>query len=143
MDGAAYVQRRGLHGEPQSGFSLMSNAFEDFVKVAELHELQIMLSGCQARKDVSGAAIISGAIENYAGAQTERLANCGQLFKQTRQDSETGRTTHTFSGDPAAWMAPFMLGPMICKMETDTFTGKNSPDAKMCAARLSKEIAHG
>jgi hypothetical protein len=98
--------------------------------------LDKLLGTYEARNDSVNAGIVREALANKQTVQTDELSRCGKLFKHTHHDPETGRVTHTFTGDIRAAFAPFMegAGPITARMDWKSFTGRNSPQARSRAA---------
>jgi len=98
--------------------------------------LDKLLGTYEARNDSVNAGVVREALAKKGSVQTEELSRCGQLFKHTHHDPETGRVTHTFTGDIRAMLAPFAegAGPIRVRMNRENFTGRNSPEARAYAA---------
>ncbi len=74
----------------------------------------------ESNGDHRGVADVRAALERHdSAAQTGELANSGRLFKHRHVDPENGRVTHTFTGDIAAWMAPFMTGATVGRISPE------------------------
>ena len=69
--------------------------------------------------DMANAAL--HAMQRRAVSQTAEIENCGQLFEhiETIGRAPSQRTIARYTGDPAAWMAPFMTGATAGKINRD------------------------
>jgi hypothetical protein len=65
------------------------------------------------------------AMEPQQLVQTDELENSGKLYASKHRD-EAGRNITTHIGDPMAWMAPFMSGGQVVRVNRNTYAGKAS-----------------
>lgn len=101
-----------------------------------LAQLEKLRDTYDARQDRQGAAVVRAAIERRGAVQTEELSRCGRLFPHKVQLDPSGlgmRPAIAYTGDPAAWLAPFLLPGASGRMNVELFTGANSPGAKALA----------
>ncbi len=100
----------------------------------DLAHLENLRDHYEARGDQQNVSGVIRAINTKGEVQTEELANSGRLLKHRNVDPETGRVSHTFTGDPAAWMKDFTIGATVCQIDRNAYTGENSPAAKALRA---------
>jgi hypothetical protein len=106
----------------------------------DLHHLEGLIETYEARADSASASAIRRAIATKGQVQTNDLYNSGQLFKTSRTDPETGRLTHTFTGDPMAWMEPYTKSGVRGRYPVENWTGANSPEARALAAKTQSVV---
>lgn len=113
-------------------------SWEDTLNVFRLDQLEELRDTYEARHDRQKADIVRAAISRRDNVQTE-LSNCGQLFKHRNYDEETGRLTHSWTGDPSAWMRHFQSPGISVRVDSELFTGRNSERGR--ALRAKREAA--
>jgi hypothetical protein len=101
----------------------------------DLAHLESMRDHYNALGDHQNAAGVVAAITRTGAEQTQELADSGRLIAHRRVDPDNSRVVHTYTGDPAAWMEPYMLGATVCRIDRSAYTGENSPEAKALAAK--------
>jgi hypothetical protein len=118
----------------------MSDHFDMMLKldVVELDNLQQRYA---KNNDRSGVALIDRVLAAKGPpAQTEKLSHCGRLYKNSRTDPETGRLTHSWTGDWFAGFSPFMLtDPQMVRVNRGLFSGANGPEALNYARKEQEE----
>lgn len=105
-----------------------------------IEDLDRLRARYTAVNDTAGVARVDSAVALMGSVQSEALSHSGRLFRQRQADPDTGRVTHTFTGDPSVWMEPFVRGPVHGRISTELFTGENSPEAKDLKARTVKTV---
>jgi hypothetical protein len=122
----------------------MSQEQIDILSKLGLPALETLRDQYITRNDFQSAARVRSAINSMDFRQTEEASRSGQLSSRRNVDPDTGRVTHTFVGDPMAWMQHFMTGAQVCSFNKEICTGANSLEAKMRAARMcSVEVGPG
>lgn len=89
----------------------------------------------ETRKDYQMMERVRSAINRKGNVQTPELSNCGRLFKHRHYDEETGRVTHSWTGDNMAWMQHFMSNGAVGRIDAGLCTGKNSEVGKAWQAK--------
>jgi hypothetical protein len=67
-----------------------------------------------------------------AGQTGDEQIRC--LIEHRHVDPYTGKVFYDYTGDIAAFMAPFVQPSHTCKIDVAAFTGENSPEAKALRA---------
>jgi hypothetical protein len=103
-----------------------------FYAKIDLANLEKLRDHYEARQDSYTAGIVRDAMERHGSVQTQELYNSGKLFRHRNVDPYSGRVTYRHTGDPMAWMKDFMdgAGPIGCRLDSEQFTGRNSPSAR-------------
>ena len=116
----------------------------DVLSKLDLPTLEGLRDSYEAGKNWRSVQDVRSAIDRLGGVQTQELSNCGKLFHKRNYDENTGRITHTWTGDSSAWMKEFQHQGVPCRLDSEMCTGANSPEAKALAARrVTVEVAPG
>ena len=101
----------------------------------DLPRLESLRDHYNSLGDHQNAAGVVAAITRMGAEQTQELANSGRLIAHRRVDPDNNRVVHTYTGDILVFMAPFMTGGAVCRVDRNICTGENSPEAKALAAK--------
>lgn len=122
----------------------MSETVVDTLSKLGLPALERLRDTYEARNDRQNAELVRSAIGKHGAVQTEELSNCGQLFQHRNYDPNTGRITHTYTGDCMAWLKDFTSQGASGSINYNLGTGANSPEAKArAAATVTTVLAPG
>jgi hypothetical protein len=108
----------------------MSESVVDTLSKLGLPALEKLQAEYVARADTQGAEMVRSAIGKKGHVQTAELFNSGQLFHQRNYDPDTGRITHTYTGDPKTWMREYESQGASGYINRQSCTGANSQEAK-------------
>ena len=108
----------------------MSEGRVALLKKLGVTQLETLRDHYESAGDQQAVADVRAAIGQAGAVQTEELTHSGRLFRHRHIDENTGAVTHTYTGDPMAWMQAFTTGAQVCRIPVAEFTGKNSPALK-------------
>jgi hypothetical protein len=120
------------------------SATADILSKFDLGTLEKLRDAYDARHDRQKAADVRFAIDKLGVIQTEELSNCGKLFHHRNYDENTGRITHSWTGDSSVWRILFEHPGVPCRLDSEMCTGANSPEAKaLAASRVTVQLKPG
>lgn len=94
---------------------MTENIFEGF----DLGTLENLRDRYAGRGDGAKVRDVSAAIAKFGAVQTEALSNSGKLFAHESPRDNAGRVTTSWTGDNLAWMAPFMTGASVGRINVE------------------------